>query len=199
MIRLGILGSTRGTNMLTLIEAIHQGLLPATIEVVISNKAHAPILDRAKNKGLQAQYLSAEGLTRAEFDQKISALLHQHQVDLVVLIGYMRILSAEFVTQWHNKVINVHPSLLPAFAGKMDVAVHQAVLDSGIKESGCTVHYVTQQVDAGPIVVQKKCPVLIDDTAESLKERVQKLEGVALVEAILALDQINKSTNYLMF
>ena len=95
-------------------------------------------------------------------------------------VGYMRILSAEFVTEWNNKVINVHPSLLPAFAGKMDLEVHQAVLD----ETGCTIHYVTPEVDEGPVLLQKKCAVLKNDTAESLKNRVQLLEGAALVEAI---------------
>lgn len=189
MIRLGILGSTRGTNMLTLIDAINDHILPASIEVVISNKANAMILERAKNHGLNYEFLSSEGLSRVEYDNKISALLIAHQVELVVLIGYMRILSADFVTHWSNRIINVHPSLLPAFAGKMDLDVHQAVLDSGIKETGCTIHYVTQKVDAGPIVLQKKCQVLTEDTAESLKERVQKLEGIALVEAIRSLSK----------
>jgi len=187
MMRLGILGSTRGTNMLTLIDAIKNHTLAATIEVVISNNPHAFILERAKINELNAHFLSAEGLTRTEYDKKLTQLLLQYEVDLVVLIGYMRILSEDFVTQWHNKVINVHPSLLPAFAGKMDTEVHQAVLDSGIKETGCTIHYVTQQVDAGPVILQKKCPVLANDTALLLKERVQQLEGIALVEAIQLL------------
>lgn len=184
MIRLGILGSTRGTNMLALIEAIRDKLLPATIEVVISNKPNAVILERAKLNGLHFEYLSSENLSRVAYDQKITDLLMRHHVDLVVLIGYMRILSPDFVACWPNKVINVHPSLLPAFAGKMDKEVHQAVLDSGINETGCTVHYVTQQVDSGPIIVQKKCSVLSGDTPDSLKERVQQLEGQALIKAI---------------
>lgn len=187
MIRLGILGSTRGTNMLTLIDAINKGHLSATIEVVISNKSQAIILERAVQHGLHAEFLSPEGLSRCEYDQEISKRLRHYQVDLVVLIGYMRILSPEFVTIWHDKVINIHPSLLPAFAGKMDIEVHKAVLDSGVKETGCTVHYVTERVDEGPIVLQKKCFVLADDTIDSLKQRVQELEGVALVDAIQSI------------
>ena len=183
-IRLGILGSTRGTNMLKLIDAINEDKLSATIEVVISNKPDAIILQRALAHRLKADFLSSEGLSRSDFDKKINDLLINYQVDLVVLIGYMRILSADFVTSWNNKVINVHHSLLPAFAGKMDAEVHQAVLESGVKETGCTIHYVTQQVDAGPVILQKKCAVLANDTVESLKQRVQELEGDALIEAI---------------
>ncbi|MBL7478907.1 phosphoribosylglycinamide formyltransferase [Legionella bononiensis] len=184
MTRLGILGSTRGTNLLPIIDAINQHKLLATIEVVISNKSNAIILERAKQYGLHTEYLGHEGLNRAQYDMQISRILQQHKVDLVVLIGYMRILSEEFVALWNNKVINVHPSLLPDFAGKMDLEVHQAVIQAGARETGCTIHYVTKDVDEGPIVLQKKCPVLEDDTPESLKERVQLLEGIALVEAI---------------
>lgn len=184
MIRLGILGSTRGTNMMALIDAINTGELKATIEVVISNKPNAIILERAKSYGLKSQFVNPEGLSRVDFDQKVSELLINHQIDLVVLIGYMRILSPDFVSQWNKRVINVHPSLLPAFAGKMDTEVHRAVLNSGVKETGCTIHYVTDEVDAGPIILQKKCSVLHDDTVESLKSKVQKLEGIALIDAI---------------
>jgi phosphoribosylglycinamide formyltransferase-1 len=187
VIRLGILGSTRGTNMLAIIDAINKGRLSATIEIVISNKSQAMILERAVEHGLKAQFLSTEGLSRAEYDQQISQCLLYYHVDLVVLIGYMRILSPEFVSIWHDKVINVHPSLLPAFAGKMDKEVHKAVLDSGVKETGCTIHYLTEQVDAGPILLQKKCPVLPLDTIDFLKQRVQELEGIALIEAIQSI------------
>lgn len=185
MIKLGILGSTRGTNLLSLIEAIAAYKLSASIEIVISNKASAVILDRAKSYHLPTQFIDPTGLSRENFDKEVSAVLHQYEVDLVVLIGYMRILSADFVREWQDKIINVHPSLLPAHAGLMDLTVHQAVLSAKEKETGCTVHYVTEEVDAGPILLQKKCSVLVGDTAESLKERVQSLEGEALVEAII--------------
>ncbi len=187
MIRLGILGSTRGTNMLALIDAINKGHLSATIEVVISNKSQAMILERATQHGLHAEFLNPEGLNRSEYDQEVSKRLLHYHVDLVVLIGYMRILSPKFVSTWHDKVINIHPSLLPAFAGKMDTEVHKAVIESGAQETGCTVHYVTEQVDAGPILLQKKCPVLVGDTIDSLKQRVQALEGVTLVDAIQSI------------
>lgn len=174
--KLAILGSTRGTNMEAIVSAIHDGRLNASIEIVISNKENAGILERARKHGIPAEFLSDE--------KKISESLKKSAVDLIVLIGYMRILSDSFVHEWRNKIINVHPSLLPDFAGGMDLKVHQAVLDAGVKETGCTVHYVTTEVDAGPIMIQKKCAVLLGDTAETLKSRVQALEGEALVEAI---------------
>jgi len=182
--RLGILGSTRGTDMLAIIAAIQQKRLSASIEIVVSNKADAVILERAKTHGLPTKFVNPQGLTRESYDNEISDLLRRNKVELIVLIGYMRILSAAFVADWRNKIINVHPSLLPAFAGGMDQDVHQAVLDAGIKETGCTVHYVTEEVDAGPILVQKRCDVLPDDSIESLRTRVQALEGEALIEAI---------------
>lgn len=183
--RLGILGSTRGTNLIAIMDAIQQQQLSASIEVVMSNKPDAIILERASAANLNAQFVDATNLTREEYDEKISVLLQQHAIDLIVLIGYMRILSAKFVTAWANKIINVHPSLLPAFAGKMDLEVHRSVLEAGVNETGCTVHYVTEEVDAGPILLQKKCEVQAHDTPESLKQRVQALEGKALVEAIM--------------
>lgn len=184
MLRLGILGSTRGTAMLPILAAIEEQRLSASVEVVISNKADALILSRAKSHGIETYHLEPRDLTREQYDEKVSALLRQKQVDLILLIGYMRILSNAFVTEWANKMVNIHPSLLPAFAGKMDLDVHRAVLQSGVKETGCTVHYVTADVDAGPILLQMKCVVLPTDTPEILKARVQALEGKALIEAI---------------
>ena len=184
VLRLAILGSTKGTDMLALIEAIKQKRLSATIELVISDKAQAAILQRARDNGLNDLFIDPQGGPREAFDHQVSAALEAAKIDLIVLIGFMRILSSSFVTRWQEKIINVHPSLLPAFAGGMDKNVHQAVLDAGVRETGCTVHYVTEEVDQGPILVQKKCAVLKQDTAESLKERVQALEGLALIEAI---------------
>ena len=184
MIRLAVLGSTRGTNLNALIDAIKQQHLAASVELVLSNKALAPILEKASNFNLRAVFADPYGLNREEFDLNLSEILHQHQVDFIVLIGYMRILSAPFVKNWQNKVINVHPSLLPAYSGLMNLAVHQAVLAAAETETGCTVHFVTEQVDAGPIILQKKCPVLRSDTPELLQARVQQLEGTALIEAI---------------
>jgi phosphoribosylglycinamide formyltransferase-1 len=191
MVRLGILGSTRGTDMLALIAAIQQKKLTATIDCVISNKADAIILERARAHGLTTIFIDPKTVGRAEYDSKLSEELHKHKVELIVLIGYMRILSHEFVKTWRHKIINVHPSLLPAFAGGMDGDVHTAVIESGVKETGCTVHYVTEEVDAGPILIQKKCEVLAGDTPESLKKRVQELEGKALVEAINNINHLS--------
>jgi len=184
-IRLGILGSTRGTDLQYLLEAKAKGWLNASIEVVVSNRKDAGILERAARYGIPTVRHGSKGLsTRAEFDALVTKTLQEYNVDLVLLIGYMRILSDEFVETWENKVLNVHPSLLPEFAGGMDLNVHQEVLNANRRETGCTIHIVTSEVDGGPIVVQKRCKVLPSDDADSLKGRVQALEGPAFVEAI---------------
>jgi len=183
-IRLAILGSTRGTHLLMLLEAIKQKRLSATIEAVITNKSDALIFERAKEHQLPVFFIDPQHKSREVFDQELSEKLNELTIDLIVLVGYMRIISEPFVLAWANKIINVHPSLLPAFAGGMDENVHQAVLESGARETGCTIHYVTSQVDAGPILMQKKCVVLPHDTVNTLKARVQQLESEALVEVI---------------
>lgn len=184
MIRVGILGSTRGTNLISIIDAITHGKLAAQISVVISNKADAGILTLAASHQLTTQFVDAKNCDRESYDRTISNLLREHQIDIIVLIGYMRILSAEFTQTWQHKILNVHPSLLPDFAGLMDLDVHRAVLASGKKQTGCTVHYVTAEVDAGPIILQRSCDVFPTDTPETLKARVQALEGEALVAAL---------------
>ena len=183
-LRLALLGSTNGTNMLHLIEAIEQKQMNARIELVLSNKSDAMILSRAKAHQLRAEFVDSRDSSREEYDQILSDKLQLVQIDLIVLIGYMKILSPSFVNQWRHKIINVHPSLLPLFSGLMDRKVHQAVLDAGVSESGCTVHFVTEEVDSGPVLIQKRCSVLLNDTVDTLKSRVQSLEGLALVEAI---------------
>lgn len=193
MIKLGILSSSRGTHVIPIAQAIANKQLPATIEVIISNKSDAPILQKASNLNIEGIFVDNKGLSREDYDQKLTALLLSFNVELIVLIGYMRILSAQFVQQWPGKIINVHPSLLPAHAGLMDLAVHQAVLDAQEQQSGCTVHLVTELVDAGPILVQKQCAVLAGDTAEQLKARIQPLEADALIEAI---NLINRGKSY---
>ncbi len=173
--------------MQPLIDAIRNNQLKARISVVLSDIATAPILSRAREHRIPAIFVDPTGCSREQYDRALSANLSNHQVDYVLLVGYARILSPFFTTHWRHRVFNVHPSLLPAFANKMDRAVHQAVLLSGVKETGCTVHEVTEAVDGGPIVVQKKCPVLDDDTVDTLKHRVQKLEGEALIETCMNL------------
>lgn len=187
MISLAIMGSTRGTDMQAIIDAIQEKKLAAQIHLVISNKENAYILERARHYNLKTVFVDPKGITRESYDNRISSLMKDAKIDLIILIGYMRILSDGFVRDWQNKIINVHPSLLPAFAGGMDSDVHQQVLEAKVKETGCTVHIVTEKVDSGPIVVQKKCDVLQNDTVETLKKRVQALEGQALIEAITVL------------
>lgn len=184
MTRLAILGSTHGSILPAFISALLQKKLKIEISLILSNKFASGILARAAELGLATQFIDPTGLSRESYDQQVSNILSHHHIDLIVLIGYMRILSNEFVEQWHHQIINVHPSLLPAFAGKMDLDVHRAVLEAKVNETGCTVHYVTVDVDAGPIILQKKCVVLPNDTVESLKARVQALEGKALAEAV---------------
>lgn len=188
-LRLAILGSSNGTNMLAIISAIENKTLNASIELVFSNKLDAGILSRAQQYNLPTLFLDPKGSTRECYDNTISKELQAREIDLIVLIGYMRVLSTALTEQWQNKIINVHPSLLPDFAGGMDRQVHQAVLDAGSQQSGCTVHYVTEILDGGPILVQKHCPVFSEDTVESLRNRVQALEGLALIESIQKIQE----------
>ena len=184
MIRLGVLGSTKGTDLLPVLNAIEDGRLNAAVEVVVSNKKNSLILDKARAHNIDCFFINHNNKERAVFDKEISERLKEKEVDLVLLIGFMRILSEKFISDWSGKVINVHPSLLPKYSGGMNENVHKQVLESGDKETGCTIHLVTSRVDEGPILIQKKCRVMKDDTISSLKERVQKLEGEAFVEVI---------------
>ena len=181
---LAVLGSTNGTDLQAILDAINNGELDAEVSVAISNRENAYILERAKNHNVPAVFISHKGKTREEFDAEMTTVLKEHAVDLVLLIGFMRILSAEFCREWKNRILNVHPSLLPKYAGGMDTDVHEEVLKNGDVETGCTIHFVTDEVDGGPILIQKKCTVEPDDTIETLKAKVQKLEGEAFVEAI---------------
>lgn len=183
-INVGVLGSTRGTDLVPLLKAISDGVLNASINVVVSNRKSAYILERAKNAQIPAYFISHKEKTRQNFDAEITTLLEKHDVELVLLIGFMRILSPEFCERWKDRVLNVHPSLLPKYAGGMDMNVHEEVLQSGDTVTGCTVHYVSADVDQGPILIQERCDVLPGDTPDTLKTRVQELEGVAFIKAI---------------
>ena len=173
--------------MQAIIDAIENDELDAKIDIVISNKPDAYILEHAKKYNIENIFIDGKNKTREEFDQKVLAELKKYPIDLALLIGYMRILSPTFVRAYQNKIINVHPSLLPAFAGGMDMNVHEEVIKAGVKETGCTVHLVDEGVDTGKILLQKKCSVDPSETAESLKIKVQKLEGEALIEVIKKL------------
>ena len=184
-LRLGVLGSTKGTSLQGVIEAIEEGTLNARIAMVISNKHEAGILTRASAHSLPHLFLPAAHKSRETYDAELIERFDAEGVDVVLMVGYMRIASPVFIEHYHNRCINVHPSLLPEFAGGMDLDVHTAVLKARRMQSGCTVHIVTESLDAGPIVVQKECSVdLPTETADTLKAKVQLLERVALVEAV---------------
>lgn len=183
-LRVGVLGSTRGTSLKGVLDAIAAGTLNVDLRIVISDKPTAPILDRAKLYKVPSLFLDPTGLTREQFDARVSDKLRNADVDLVLLIGYMRILSPYFVEQWRGRLLNVHPSLLPAFGGLMNRKVHEAVLACGVKETGCTIHQVTEELDGGPIILQKRCPILPGDTVDSLKDRVQALEQSAFIDVL---------------
>lgn len=179
--RLGILISGRGSNFLAIADAIAGHRLDAEIAVVISNHPEAPGLAAARERGLTAVVLPSKGLDREAYDRQLIAELKKNRVDLVCLAGYMRILSGHFIREYAQRIVNIHPSLLPAFPG-LD-AQHQA-LDHGVKFSGCTVHFVEEGLDSGPIIAQAVVPVLADDTVESLSARILKQEHRIYPEAL---------------
>ncbi len=182
MKKLGILLSGRGSNFEAIANSIDAGRIPdARIAVVVSNRAEARGLEIARQRGLNAVCIPSKGLDREVYDRLVVAELRRNEVDLVCLAGFMRLLSAYFVREFERRILNIHPSLLPAFPG-LD-AQHQA-LEHGVKISGCTVHFVDEFLDAGPIVVQTAVPVLDEDTAESLSARILEQEHRIYTEAI---------------
>lgn len=182
-LKLGVLASTRATDLQAIIDASRQGTLNAELRVVISNKPDAFALERARSQGFKAVFVEGEGKRREEYDGEIARIMEAEGVQLVLLIGYLRWLSKSFVQKFAGRVMNVHPSLLPAFPG-MDRAVHESVLAAGCKITGCTVHFVDEGQDTGPIIIQGAVPVLDDDSVESLKQRVQEAEKKCVVEAV---------------
>ncbi len=182
MTRLGILLSGRGSNFLAIADAIDHGKLQnAEISIVISNRADAPGIAAAQTRGLPTQTIEAHGRKRAEQDLETIACLREHGAELVCLAGYMRLLSPGFVAAFPRAILNIHPSLLPAFPG-LD-AQHQA-LEYGVGITGCTVHFVDDELDHGPIVLQRAVPVLADDDESTLSARILEQEHLAYPEAI---------------
>ncbi|MEP7364764.1 MAG: phosphoribosylglycinamide formyltransferase [Acidobacteriota bacterium] len=179
--RLGILLSGRGSNFEAIARNIRDGALDAEIAVVISNRESAPGLALARSLGLNAVSLPSKGIDREAFDAQLVDVLQRAEVDLVCLAGYMRLLSPVFTRAFPQRILNIHPSLLPAFPG-LD-AQHQA-FDYGVKVSGCTVHFVDEQLDNGPIIRQATVPVLRDDTADALSARILEQEHRVYSEAI---------------
>lgn len=181
MTRIGILISGRGSNFEAIADNVARGTIPAEIAVVISNRPQARGLEIASEKGLNAVSIPSKGLDREIYDRMLLEELRRNRVELVCLAGFMRLLSASFIRAFPHRILNIHPSLLPAFPG-LD-AQHQA-LEHGVKISGCTVHFVDEYLDAGPILIQTAVPVLDDDTVESLSARILKEEHRIYSEAI---------------
>ncbi|MBM3756920.1 MAG: phosphoribosylglycinamide formyltransferase [Acidobacteria bacterium] len=184
MTRLGVVISGRGSNFLAIAAQVRAGAVPAEIAVVISNRADAPGLAAARELGLTAIALPSKGLDREAYDQQLIAALREHGVEWVILAGYMRILSAAFIRAFPSRILNIHPSLLPAFTG-LD-AQHQA-FDYGVTISGCTVHFVDEHLDHGPIVMQAAVEVAASDTAETLSARILVEEHRIYSESIRRL------------
>src|SRR2546422_4615578 len=160
--RIAILISGRGSNMVALADAVREGAIPnAEIAIVISDKLHAAGLESARERGIETLVIERGPLTREEHDSKIVAALAARQIDLVCLAGYMRVLSSEFIDAYRGRILNIHPSLLPAFPG---LNAQQQALDHGARISGCTVHYVDETLDGGPIIAQREVPVDEGDT-----------------------------------
>ena len=182
MQRLGILLSGRGSNFMAIAEAIREGRLPgAEIAVVLSNLPDAAGLKIARELGLTAIAIPSAGRKRAEHEAEMIAVLQQHRVDLVCLAGYMRIISPEFVRAFPNRILNIHPALLPAFPG---LEAQQQAFDYGVKIAGCTVHFVDEHLDHGAIILQRAVPVLDSDDAHTLANRILAEEHIAYSEAI---------------
>ena len=182
MHNLGILLSGRGSNFLAIADAIDAGKIPeARIAVVISNLADAPGLVAARQRGLTAVAIEARGRKRAEHDAEIVGCLREHEVDLVCLAGYMRLLSPGFVQAFAGRILNIHPSLLPAFPG---LDAQQQAFDYGVQVSGCTVHFVDEELDHGAIILQRPVAVAPGDDAHTLAERILEQEHLAYAEAI---------------
>jgi phosphoribosylglycinamide formyltransferase-1 len=179
--KIGVLLSGRGSNFMAIADAIEAGHLQAEIAIVISNRAGAGGLEAAKKRGLNAQLIPSKGKTREEHDAEIIETLNAAGVELVCLAGYMRLLSPEFVRAFPNRILNIHPSLLPAFPG---LEAQKQALEYGVKFSGCTVHFVDEHLDHGPIILQKIVPVLDSDDEHSLSARILEQEHVAYSEAI---------------
>jgi phosphoribosylglycinamide formyltransferase-1 len=185
--RLGLLGSGKGSNMVAIAEACTAGEIPAEIAIVLSDVADAGILDRARERNLPAEFITP-GKFRTKLDEEAEQAfvkrLLEAQVDLIVLAGFMRILKGEFLRAFQGRVVNIHPSLLPAFPG---LEAWKQALDYGVKVTGCTVHLVDQGIDSGPILGQETVPVLADDTAATLHGRIQQAERRLYPRVVRAL------------
>ncbi|MGF7059469.1 phosphoribosylglycinamide formyltransferase [Brassicibacter mesophilus] len=186
-VKIGVLVSGGGTNLQALIDNIDNGNIRGEITVVIANRKNAYGLERAKNKGIPSVYIDRKKFENdIDYDREIIRILDEHNVELVVLAGYLKILSEELINKFRNRIINIHPSLIPSFCGKgfYGEKVHKAVLEYGVKITGATVHFVDYETDSGPIILQYTAVVNDNDTVESLQKRVLDIEHKALTEAV---------------
>lgn len=182
MFRIGILISGRGSNMLALCDAVRSGRVrDALVAVVISDKREAGGIRHAEERGLKTAVIERRARARAEHDREIITALREHEVDVVCLAGYMRLLGREFIEAFRGRILNIHPSLLPAFPG---LDAQRQALEHGVRWTGCTVHFVDEDLDAGPIVLQQPVPVLDNDTVETLSERILREEHRIYAEAV---------------
>ena len=180
--RIGVLLSGRGSNFEALADSVAAGRIPnAEIAIVISNRDGAPGIEKAKQRGIASQVIPSKGLEREAYDRQVVALLQDHKVDLICLAGYMRLLSPFFVAEFPQRILNIHPSLLPSFPG---LESQRQALEYGAKFAGCTVHFVDENLDAGPIVQQAAVPVRDDDTEATLSERILAEEHRIYAEAV---------------
>ena len=182
---IGILISGRGSNMVALVDAVQKGeIRDSRIAVVISDKANAAGLEKARERGVETVVIERKGRTREQHDAEIMAELNRRGVELICLAGYMRLLSCEFIQAFPSQIINIHPSLLPSFPG---LDAQAQALKHGVKITGCTVHYVNEELDAGPIILQRAVEVCDDDTVETLSARILEQEHPAYVDALKKL------------
>lgn len=186
-IKIGVLISGSGTNLQSLIDNIEQGFVKGEISVVISNKENAYGLERARQHNIDAVFINQKKYESfGKFNDEIIEVLKIHKVDLVILAGYLKILSNKFIETYRNKIINIHPSLIPSFCGKgfYGIHVHEAVIEYGVKVSGATVHFVDEGADTGPIIMQETVEVNYDDNKETLQQKVLKVEHKLLPLAV---------------
>src|SRR5712671_3761231 len=189
--RIAILISGRGSNMVALADAVSVGTIPnAEVAIVISDKRDAAGLEGASKRGIETLVIERGARTRPEHDREILSALAARQIDLVCLAGYMRVLSSEFIDAYRGRILNIHPSLLPAFPG---LDAQRQALDHGAKKSGCTVHFVDETLDGGPVIAQREVPVFEDDTVESLSARIlveeHKLYAEAVIRVLKSIDE----------
>lgn len=191
MIRIVVFASGSGTNLQAIIDACERGEILGKVIAVISDRKDAYALERARKHGIKDIVVDAKSLGIEEFNKKIEEILDELSPDLIVLAGYLKIIPPETVRKYYGRIINIHPALLPSFGGKgfYGERVHKAVIEHGCKVSGCTVHFVDESIDNGPIIIQRCVPVYDDDTPQTLAERVKAEEHKAIVEAIKLISE----------